>query len=298
MQFTGKGGKKFEDITREQLSARPIFGAPQHFAIVLDGEIKSFPQIDYATVTPGGISGQRRADHRDQLLGEAKDLALVLQTGALPVKFEKSSAPTSRRRSARTRCKQAQARGDRRPDRRRDLPAAPLPFPRPRRGHRPRHLRALPVRGDPPLQRHADAAGVRRPDPDDRRRRRRERRHLRTHQGRGARREVRARRDRAPATGRASTRSSTRTSSRASRHSCCSRSRPRSVKGFALMLLIGTVISLLTAVAATRAMLGLLAGFRWFDNPRFMGAHGTQGAEVAADRLHGPAQPLARDLRA
>ena len=46
------------------------------------------------------------------------------------------------------------------------------------------------------------------------------------------------------------------------------------VKGFALMLLLGTVISLVTAVAATRAMLGLLAGFRWFDNPRFMGATG------------------------
>jgi SecD/SecF fusion protein len=51
------------------------------------------------------------------------------------------------------------------------------------------------------------------------------------------------------------------------------------VKGFALMLLIGTVISLITAVAATRAMLGLLAGFRWFDNPRFMGAQGQQGAK-------------------
>jgi SecD/SecF fusion protein len=52
-----------------------------------------------------------------------------------------------------------------------------------------------------------------------------------------------------------------------------------SVKGFALMLLIGTLISLLTAVAATRALLGLLAGFRWFDNPRFMGAHGAQTAK-------------------
>ena len=51
------------------------------------------------------------------------------------------------------------------------------------------------------------------------------------------------------------------------------------MKGFALMLLIGTLISLLTAVAATRAMLGLLAGFRWFDNPRFMGAHGQQTAK-------------------
>ena len=38
------------------------------------------------------------------------------------------------------------------------------------------------------------------------------------------------------------------------------------------MLLIGTVVSLITAVAATRAMLGLLAGFRWFSDPRFMGA--------------------------
>ncbi|HEY4347882.1 MAG TPA: protein translocase subunit SecD [Gaiellaceae bacterium] len=44
------------------------------------------------------------------------------------------------------------------------------------------------------------------------------------------------------------------------------------VKGFALMLLIGTVVSLFTAVAATRALLGLLAGFKWFQDPRFMGA--------------------------
>ena len=51
------------------------------------------------------------------------------------------------------------------------------------------------------------------------------------------------------------------------------------VKGFALMLLIGTAISLLTAVAATRAMLGLLSGFKWFSNPRFMGAEGQQTAK-------------------
>ena len=48
------------------------------------------------------------------------------------------------------------------------------------------------------------------------------------------------------------------------------------VKGFALMLLIGTAMSLVTAVFATRAMLGLLAGFKWFDSPRFMGAAGVQ----------------------
>jgi len=39
------------------------------------------------------------------------------------------------------------------------------------------------------------------------------------------------------------------------------------------------VISLITAVAATRGLLGLLAGFKWFDNPRFMGAEGQQTAK-------------------
>jgi SecD/SecF fusion protein len=48
------------------------------------------------------------------------------------------------------------------------------------------------------------------------------------------------------------------------------------VRGFALMLLIGTALSLVTAVFATRAILGLMARFRWFDNPAFMGASSEQ----------------------
>ncbi|MGH3070829.1 MAG: protein translocase subunit SecD, partial [Gaiellaceae bacterium] len=55
------------------------------------------------------------------------------------------------------------------------------------------------------------------------------------------------------------------------------------VKGFALMLLIGTLMSLLTAVAATRAILGLLGGFKWFDNPRLMGAEGEPPAWIRRD---------------
>ena len=47
-----------------------------------------------------------------------------------------------------------------------------------------------------------------------------------------------------------------------------------SVRGFALMLLIGTLLSLLTAVVATRAILALLGGFGWLENPRVMGATG------------------------
>ncbi|HET9462074.1 MAG TPA: protein translocase subunit SecF, partial [Gaiellaceae bacterium] len=47
-----------------------------------------------------------------------------------------------------------------------------------------------------------------------------------------------------------------------------------SVRGFALMLLLGTALSMLTAVLATRAILALIGGFGWIDNPRFMGATG------------------------
>ena len=47
-----------------------------------------------------------------------------------------------------------------------------------------------------------------------------------------------------------------------------------SVRGFALMLLIGTALSMLTAVLATRAILALLGGFGWLENPRLMGATG------------------------
>ena len=64
MQFTGKGNDKFEDITRElaqrgnaQLQRQNPF---QHFAIVLDNEIRSWPQIDYNEL-PNGISGSAAA---------------------------------------------------------------------------------------------------------------------------------------------------------------------------------------------------------------------------------------------
>jgi SecD/SecF fusion protein len=95
MQFTKKGGKKFAEITRREaqrgkLLSNTIGGGQkieQHFAIVLDREIKSWPSIDWSQY-PGGISGSNGA----QITGigniqEAKDLALVLQTGALPVNF-------------------------------------------------------------------------------------------------------------------------------------------------------------------------------------------------------------------
>jgi SecD/SecF fusion protein len=99
MEFTDRGGKKFETITRDiaqrgkllyntvgggQGDASPFL---QHFAIVLDREIKSWPTIDFQQY-PGGISGSNGAQISGlQSIKEAKDLALVLQTGALPVEF-------------------------------------------------------------------------------------------------------------------------------------------------------------------------------------------------------------------
>jgi SecD/SecF fusion protein len=48
-----------------------------------------------------------------------------------------------------------------------------------------------------------------------------------------------------------------------------------SVKGFAVMLLIGVITSIFTAVVATRAMLSLLAGFSFMSSPRVLGQIGT-----------------------
>jgi SecD/SecF fusion protein len=99
MDFTDRGGKKFEEITRDIAQRGKLLfntvgggqGDPsaflQHFAIVLDREIKSWPTIDF-TEYPGGITGSNGAQISGlQSIGEAKNLALVLQTGALPVEF-------------------------------------------------------------------------------------------------------------------------------------------------------------------------------------------------------------------
>ena len=48
-----------------------------------------------------------------------------------------------------------------------------------------------------------------------------------------------------------------------------------SVKGFALMLLIGVITSIFTAVVATRAMLGTLSGFGFMASNRVLGKVGT-----------------------
>ena len=94
MQFTDAGENKFGRITADEASRgrtqSQLLGqkVTQNFAIVLDREIKSWPSIDWEEYA-NGISGSNGAQITGiGALGEANDLALVLQSGALPVTFQ------------------------------------------------------------------------------------------------------------------------------------------------------------------------------------------------------------------
>ncbi len=84
MEFTDEGGKEFEEITRRLAIRGALKQESQTFAIVLDDVMESDPQVDYVD-NPQGISGGSAEITGDFTIQEAKDLALVLNTGALPV---------------------------------------------------------------------------------------------------------------------------------------------------------------------------------------------------------------------
>jgi preprotein translocase subunit SecD len=78
LNFTDDGFKKFQGVA-EQWYTKQV-------AIVLDGEVKSYPTIQDSKFTSNEveISGNFKE-------GEAKDLALVLKYGALPVPLERQT---------------------------------------------------------------------------------------------------------------------------------------------------------------------------------------------------------------
>ena len=276
MQFTGDGGKEFQKVTAEEWTrGRLHSNNPQHFAIVLDREIKSFPQIDPTDSTlSSGISGGSARITGLASAKEAKDLALVLQTGALPVSFaiaERTDVSATLGKDSLNQAKRAALYG---------LLivaifllllyrflglvaviglaiyaaflyAAILLF----------HV-TLTLPGFAGLILTIGVAADANVVVFER-----------------IKEEVRAGK---------SVRAAVNAGYAKGFHTIIDANvvtaitamvlfavASAGVKGFALMLLIGTAISLITAVAATRAMLGLLAGFRWFNNPRFMGASTT-----------------------
>jgi preprotein translocase subunit SecD len=74
MSFTEEGRAQFEQITSENVG--------KNLAIVLDGEVKSAPRIDESIAGDAVIQGINSFE-------EAKDIALVLETGKLPVSLER-----------------------------------------------------------------------------------------------------------------------------------------------------------------------------------------------------------------
>ncbi|MDP8958615.1 MAG: protein translocase subunit SecD [Actinomycetota bacterium] len=90
LELTGEGARKFQEATKE-LAQFPVTDPRRQFAIVLDGVVVSAPQIAPEVDPNVGISGGEAVI----TLGgageaEARDLAVVLRYGALPVAFERS----------------------------------------------------------------------------------------------------------------------------------------------------------------------------------------------------------------
>jgi SecD/SecF fusion protein len=292
--FTGEGASKFHDITREEairgqnaanaagqtgsdLSTVTQFA--QHFAIVLDGELKSTPYIDYKQ-NPDGIDPRGGGAEISNInsFSEAKDLALVLQTGALPVEFtqiERTDVSATLGKDSLREAKTAALIGLL-------VVAAFLLVLY-------RFLGVVAVVGLGIYAAFLYAAilifGVTLTLPGFA--------GLILTIGVAAdanvviferiKEEVRSGK---------SVRAAISAGYAKGFHTIIDANvvtvitamvlfavATAGVKGFALMLMIGVVISLITAVGATRAMLGLLAGFHWFENPRFMGAAGQQGAK-------------------
>ncbi|SDN03321.1 protein translocase subunit SecD [Streptomyces wuyuanensis] len=84
MDFTGAGSKKFAKITGK-LSQQP--SPMNQFAIVLDGEVVSAPQVNQTLSASAEISGSF-----DQQ--SAQDLGNILSYGALPLSFDQQSVTT------------------------------------------------------------------------------------------------------------------------------------------------------------------------------------------------------------
>jgi SecD/SecF fusion protein len=290
MQFTGKGKKIFHNITRQEAqrgslvcqganTQQDIQRCAQHFAIVLDNQVQSVPYIDFKQ-NPDGIPGDNGAqiDMGGGSLSDAKKLALVLQTGALPVTFttaERTDVSATLGKDSLNQAKKAALVG---------LLVVALFLLLLYRflgliaviglGIYAAFLYAaillfnvtLTLPGFAGLILTIGVAADANVVVFER-----------------IKEEVRAGK---------SVRAAIAAGYAKGFHTILDANvvtaitalvlfavATAQVKGFALMLLIGTVISLITAVAATRAMLGLLAGFRWFSNPRFMGAQGQQTAK-------------------
>ena len=88
MKFTGDGREKFQDLTRQLAVDGNLQNQLQRFAIILDGKIVSNPTVDYNDY-PAGIDGRNGAQiEGDFSQDEAQTLAKQINSGALPIQLE------------------------------------------------------------------------------------------------------------------------------------------------------------------------------------------------------------------
>ena len=98
--FTGSGRDAFQEVTRAiaqrgqaqaigPVSAEEAAALSGHFAVVLDNEVKTRPIINFSE-NPDGIDGRNGAQISGGFkdIGEAQDLATTLQIGALPISLK------------------------------------------------------------------------------------------------------------------------------------------------------------------------------------------------------------------
>lgn len=87
LDFTGKGGDVWADITGEA-ACNPPGDPKRRVAIVLDGEIITSPQVDPSVGCEVGIRGGATDIDGQQSLEEAKELATLIEGGALPLELK------------------------------------------------------------------------------------------------------------------------------------------------------------------------------------------------------------------
>jgi SecD/SecF fusion protein len=98
--FTDKGREAFQDVTRRiaqrgqaqaigPVSSQQASALSGHFAVVLDNEVKTRPIINFVE-NPDGIDGRTGAQISGGFtdITEAQDLATILQIGALPINLK------------------------------------------------------------------------------------------------------------------------------------------------------------------------------------------------------------------
>ena len=102
-EFTGSGREAFQEVTRKiaqrgqaqaigPVSPEEAAALSGHFAVILDNEVKSRPIINFAE-NPDGIDGREGAEISGGFGGphgleEAQELASTLQIGALPINLK------------------------------------------------------------------------------------------------------------------------------------------------------------------------------------------------------------------